>query len=50
MNQQSNKIRVVHVITRLDKGGSADDTFLTVRGLDKSRYEVLLIKGPSPPR
>ena len=42
------KIKVVHVITRFDKGGSAENTFLTVRGLDKSRYEVLLIKGPSP--
>jgi glycosyltransferase involved in cell wall biosynthesis len=48
MNPQCDKIKVVHVITRFDKGGSADDTFLTVRGLDKRRYEVLLIKGPSP--
>ena len=48
MNPACNKIKVIHVITRFDKGGSAENTFLTVRGLDKSRYEVLLIKGPSP--
>ncbi len=40
MNPQSHKIKVVHVITRFDKGGSAENTFLTVRGLDKNRYEV----------
>ena len=42
------RIKLIHVITRFDKGGSAENTSLTVRGLDKSRYEVLLIKGPSP--
>ena len=41
------KIKVAHVITRFDKGGSAENTFLTVRGLDKKKYEVLLIKGLS---
>lgn len=48
MNPPCNKIKVIHVITRFDKGGSAENTFLTVRGLDKSRYDVLLIKGSSP--
>lgn len=41
------KIKVVHVITRFDKGGSAENTFLTVRDLDKNRYEVVLITGAS---
>lgn len=41
------KIKVAHVITRFDKGGSAENTFLTVRGLDKKKYDVLLIKGLS---
>lgn len=41
------KIKVIHLITRFDKGGSAENTFLTVRGLDKSQYDVLLIHGPS---
>jgi glycosyltransferase involved in cell wall biosynthesis len=47
MNPPLSKIKVIHVITRFDKGGSAENTFLTVRGLDKSRYDVLLIKGIS---
>lgn len=42
----SAKIKVIHIITRLDKGGSAENTFLTLKGLDKSRYEVSLIAGP----
>jgi len=43
------KIKVIHIITRLDKGGSAENTFITVRDLDKARYDVVLIKGTSPP-
>lgn len=39
------KHKVIHVITRFDKGGSAENTFLTVRGLDPERYEVILIRG-----
>lgn len=41
------KIKVIHIITRLDKGGSAENTFLTVKGLDKEKYGVILIKGLS---
>ena len=41
------KIKIVHIITRFDKGGSAENTFLTVMGLDEERYEVTLIKGLS---
>jgi glycosyltransferase involved in cell wall biosynthesis len=41
------KIKVIHVITRFDKGGAAENTFLTVKGLDSSRYEVILIRGLS---
>ncbi len=41
------KFKVIHVITRFDKGGSAENTFLTVRGLDKERYDVCLISGLS---
>ncbi|MGD8535119.1 MAG: glycosyltransferase family 4 protein [Candidatus Aminicenantes bacterium] len=40
------KIKVLHIITRLDKGGSAENTFLTVKGLDKQRYDVTLMSGP----
>jgi glycosyltransferase involved in cell wall biosynthesis len=40
------KIKVIHIITRLDKGGSAENTYLTLKGMDKSRYEVSLVTGP----
>jgi len=39
------KTKVIHVITRFDKGGSAENTFLTVQGLDKDKYDVILIQG-----
>lgn len=39
------KIKVIHVITRFDKGGSAENTFLTLQSLDKDKYEVILIQG-----
>jgi len=41
------KIKVIHIITRLDKGGSAENTFLTAKGLNKERYDVILVKGLS---
>ena len=41
-----NKVKVLHIITRLDKGGSAENTFLTLKGLDKTRYELILMSGP----
>ncbi len=41
------KVKIIHIITRLDKGGSAEETLLTVRGLDKERYDIILIKGLS---
>jgi len=41
------KIKIIHIITRLDKGGSAEETLLTVRGLDKGIYDVALVRGLS---
>lgn len=41
------KVKVIHVITRFDKGGSAENTLLTVRGLDKEIYDAILVKGLS---
>lgn len=41
------KIKCVHIITRFDKGGSSENTFLTAVGLNKTGYEVVLIKGLS---
>jgi glycosyltransferase involved in cell wall biosynthesis len=40
------KNKVLHIITRLDKGGSAENTFLTVTSLDKNNYDVALMSGP----
>jgi len=40
------KIKVLHIITRLDKGGSAENTFLNLVGLDKNIYDVTLMSGP----
>ncbi|MEW6245969.1 MAG: glycosyltransferase family 4 protein [Nitrospirota bacterium] len=36
---------VIHVITRLDRGGSAQNTMLTVMGHDRTRYEPLVVAG-----
>ncbi|MBI4619597.1 MAG: glycosyltransferase family 4 protein [Desulfobacterales bacterium] len=41
------KVKVLHVITRLDKGGSAENTLLTTLGLNNNKYDVVLIKGLS---
>jgi len=39
------RIRVCHVITRLDVGGAAENTLRSVCGLDPERFEVSLIYG-----
>ncbi len=39
------KIKVLHIITRLDKGGSAQSTLLAVAGLDKEKFDVTLMSG-----
>ncbi|ULA63396.1 MAG: Glycosyltransferase family 4 protein [Nitrospira sp.] len=36
---------VVHIITRLDHGGSAENTMLTVLGHDRTQYEPVVIAG-----
>jgi len=40
------KIRVLHLITRLIVGGAQENTMLTASFLDKSRYEVEVWSGP----
>ena len=37
--------KVVHIITRLDQGGSARNTMLTVLGHDRTRFEPVVITG-----
>ena len=39
------RARVLHVITRLDRGGSADNTLLTVHGLRTRGFDVALVAG-----
>ena len=39
------KIKVIHIITRLDMGGSAQNTLLTALHHDSQHYNVWLIKG-----
>ncbi len=40
------RTKVLHVITRLDRGGSAQNTLLTCQGLS-DRYEMVLVHGLS---
>jgi glycosyltransferase involved in cell wall biosynthesis len=37
--------KTVHIITRLDMGGSAQNTMLTVLGQDRARFEPIVIAG-----
>jgi glycosyltransferase involved in cell wall biosynthesis len=39
------RIKVAHVVTRLDFGGAQQNTLATVRGLDRARFDVLLVCG-----
>lgn len=41
------KIKVLHIITRLDKGGSSTVTLLTAARLNKERFDVTLMSGPT---
>ena len=38
-------LKVIHVITRLDQGGSAQNTMLTVLGHDRRRYAPMVVAG-----
>jgi len=41
------KPRIVHIITRLDQGGSAENTLYSVAELKKIGYETVLLTGPT---
>ncbi len=47
MKTPLDRVRVAHIITRFDKGGSAENTFLTLRDLDPQRYRQFLLCGPT---
>lgn len=40
-------LNVLHIITRLDRGGSSENTLITVAQLDRQRYRPSLMAGPS---
>jgi glycosyltransferase involved in cell wall biosynthesis len=40
------RLKVAHIITRLDLGGAQRNTLHTVLNLDRSRFEAMLICGP----
>ncbi len=42
------RVRVLHVITRLERGGSTDNTLLSAAMANRQRYEVDLAAGPRP--
>lgn len=42
------RIRVAHVITRLDRGGSTENTLYSALLSDKSRFAVYVLSGPAP--
>ncbi len=49
------KVKILHIITRLDPGGSAENTVLSVERIDAARFDSLVITGPGlagtgPPR
>ena len=47
VSMHDQRIRVLHVITRLVVGGAQENTLLTVAHLDPSRYAVTIASGPT---
>ena len=47
ISQQDGRKTIIHVITQLDRGGSARSTVLTVLGHDRRRFRVSLAYGKS---
>lgn len=41
------RLRVLHVITRLDRGGSAENTLLTAARMNKMRFALAVAVGPT---
>ena len=47
IDRMQGPITCVHIITRMDKGGSAENTFLTLRHLNRDRFKPVLMIGPT---
>jgi glycosyltransferase involved in cell wall biosynthesis/folate-dependent phosphoribosylglycinamide formyltransferase PurN len=45
--KEERPLKVLHIITRLIKGGAQENTLLTVLGLREKGYDVMLLSGPS---
>ncbi|MDP8208855.1 MAG: glycosyltransferase [Candidatus Electryonea clarkiae] len=43
---ENKRITVLHIITRLDPGGSAENTVLSVERVDPSRFDSTILTGP----
>lgn len=43
--KQGRKVRVLHVITRLIRGGADENTVSTVLGMDRAKYDVHILAG-----
>ncbi len=46
MVEKRKKIRVLHIITRLDPGGSAENTVLSAERVDPERFQSIVLTGP----
>lgn len=46
MKDSASRVKVLHVITRLDLGGAQQNTLHTVAHLDPARFETVLVCGP----
>ncbi|OGJ86034.1 MAG: hypothetical protein A2268_03385 [Candidatus Raymondbacteria bacterium RifOxyA12_full_50_37] len=42
-----NRLRTAHIITRLDRGGSTDNTLYSALFADKAAFEVFVVSGPT---
>lgn len=39
--------RILHIITRMTRGGAQENTLATIRGLEQKGYQTVLVTGPS---
>ena len=47
LKPMADRLKVLHIITRLILGGAQENTLFTVEGLNKDEYEVTLATGPA---
>jgi len=48
---QQRRVKILHIITRLIRGGADENTILNIRGLERDKYDVdLIVGGESDPK